>query len=49
MIFSDSGSELRGENTLTLSKVSLFPEIIATGGSMLRFLVYFGPKHEEDF
>jgi hypothetical protein len=48
MILSDFGSEVREENTLTRSKVSLFPKFPGTGGSIDRFLVYFGPKDEED-
>jgi hypothetical protein len=47
MIFSDSGGNLRQENTLTSPKVSLFPAIAATR-HILRFVVYFGPKDEED-
>jgi hypothetical protein len=45
--FFDSGGEVREENTLGSRKVPLFPQIAAMR-RILRFVVYFGPKHEED-
>src|SRR5260221_8172364 len=44
---SNSGGEVCEENTLASPKVSLFPDRAAKRPS-LRFVVYFGPKHEND-